>query len=382
MIKLKTTKIQTLNVNIMRNLFAILVIALAVFSCQPAKNEFLIKGTFAGVETGKVYLQKLVDGRPQSIDTADISDGKFTFKGKMEIPDIRFLRLNEQDYFAQLFIDNSNITISAKKDSLRNTKITGSPTQDIFQTYVNEMEKLNKDVMGLQSKYQNAITSGNTQDADKAKIDYMAMIENNKVYTKNFVKEHSNSVVSAYITLVQLSSQIDGAELDSITSKFAPEISTSEYVIKLKQMVEDQKKTAIGAVAPDFTMNDTMDKPIQLSSLRGKVVLVDFWASWCGPCRQENPNVVKLYQQYKDKGFEILGVSLDRTKEEWLKAIQDDKLTWLHVSDLKYWQNSAAQLYAVNAIPQSFLLDKDGKIIGKGLRGDDLAKKLGELFPN
>jgi len=366
----------------MRNVFAILVFALAAFSCQSAKDQFSIKGSIVGVETGKVYLLKLVGEQPQSIDTADIVDGKFTFKGKMEIPDIRILRLDDQNYFATFFLDNANITVTANKDSLRTTKIIGSPTHDIFKIFISEMEKLNKDGMALQEKYQNAMATNNTDVAQKAEIDLKAMIENNKVYTKNFVKEHSNSVVSAYITLYQLSSQIDGTELDSITSKFVPEISNSEYVVKLKELVLEQKKTAIGAQAPDFTMNDTEGKPVQLSSLKGKIVLVDFWASWCGPCRQENPNVVKLYQQYHDKGFEILGVSLDRTKEDWLKGIKDDNLTWIHVSDLQYWQNAAARLYGVNAIPQSFLLDKDGKIIGKGLRGEQLAQKMAELFPN
>ncbi|HZL09794.1 MAG TPA: TlpA disulfide reductase family protein [Prolixibacteraceae bacterium] len=366
----------------MRNLITILVFVLAISSCQTAKDKFAINGSVAGVETGKVYLQKLVDGKPQSVDTTDVVDGKFTFKGKMEMPDIRFLRLNEKDYFAQFFLDNANITVKANKDSLRNTKITGSPTQDIFQIYISEMEKLNKDVIALQQSYQTAMSTGNTNEAEKAKIDYQAMIDNNKVYTKNFVKEHSNSVVSAYIAMVQLASQVDGAELDSIVSRFSPEVSNSEYVVKLKEIVEEQKKTSIGAVAPDFTMNDPEGKPIQLSSLQGQIVLVDFWASWCAPCRQENPNVVKLYEQYHDKGFEIIGVSLDRTKEEWVKAIKDDKLNWIHVSDLQFWQNSAAQLYGVNSIPQSFLLDKEGKIIGKGLRGEELAKKLNELFPD
>ena len=138
----------------------------------------------------------------------------------------------------------------------------------------------------------------------------------------------------------------------------------------------------MGTIAPDFTMNNPEGKPIQLSSLRGKVVMIDFWASWCGPCRQENPNVVRLYQQYHEKGFEIIGVSLDRTKEDWVKAIQDDKLTWIHVSDLQYWQNAAALLYSVKLIPQSYLLDKEGKIIAKGLRNEQLDKKLKELFPN
>ena len=366
----------------MRNVIAIFVFALMVFSCQMAKDEFSIKGSIEGVETGKVYLQKLVEGQPQSIDTADVVDGKFTFKGKIEMPDLRLLRLNEQDYFAQFFLDNASITIKAKKDSLRNTKITGSPTQDVLQIYLTEMEKLNKDMMALQTKYQNAMSTGNTNEAEKAKIDGLAMQDNNLFYTKNFVKEHKNSVVSAYITLAMLAGQVDGTELDSIVSKFTPEISASEYVIKLKEMVQEQKKTSVGVEAPDFTMNDPEDKPVKLSSLRGKVVMIDFWASWCAPCRQENPNVVKLYNQYHAKGFEIIGVSLDKDKTNWIQAIKDDQLSWIHVSDLQYWQNAVARLYGVNAIPQTYLLDKDGKIIAKGLRSEQLAAKLNELFPN
>jgi len=365
----------------MRNLLAILVFILTVFSCQSAKDKFSIKGTIAGVETGKVYLQKIVDGRPQSIDTSDVVAGKFSFKGKMELPDIRLLKLNEQDYFGQLFLDNSNVKVVAQKDSLRSTKITGSPSQDIFQIYLTELERINKDIAKLQAKYQAAMSKANVDEAKKAEIDGTALMDNMKVFTKNFVKEHNKSVVAAYIALVQLSSQIEGAELDSIVTKFPAEISKSVYVIKVKEIADAMKKTSIGAVAPDFTMNDPEGKPIQLSSLRGKVVMIDFWASWCGPCRQENPNVVKLYQKYHDKGFEILGVSLDKTKEEWVKAIKADQLSWLHVSDFQFWQNTAARLYSVNEIPQSFLLDKDGKIIAKGLRGDLLAAKLNELFP-
>ena len=365
----------------MKNLLAILVLALMIFSCQKAKDEFSIKGTIAGVETGKVYLQKLVDGRPQSVDTADIVDGKFAFTGKMAMPDIRILRLDEQDYFAQMFLDNSNVKVVANKDSLQATKITGSPSQDIFQVYRTELERMNKEVANLQEKYQSAMSNGNVAEAKKAEIDYMAMMDNMKVFTKNFVKENNTSVVSAYLTLVQLAPQLEVTELDSIIVKFPAEISESEYVIKLKEMSEGLKKTAVGALAPDFTMNDSSGNPVQLSSLRGKVVMIDFWASWCGPCRQENPNVVKLYQQYNAKGFEILGVSLDKSKEEWVKAIADDQLSWVHVSDLQFWQNTAARLYSVNSIPQTYLLDKEGKIIAKGLRSEQLAAKLSELFP-
>lgn len=365
----------------MRNLLAILVLSLTVFSCHTPKDEFSIKGTIAGIETGKVYLQKIVDGRPKTIDSTSLEGGKFTFKGKMEIADMRILKLNQQDYFAQLFLDNSDVKIIAKKDSLRSTKISGSPTQDIFTIYNTEMERLNKDVAKLQEKYQNAMSTGNADEARKTEIEYQAIIDNMKVFTKNFVKEHNTSVVAAYITLVQLSAQLEGSELDSIIAKFPAEISKSEYVIKVKEIAEGLKKTTVGAIAPDFTMNDPEGNPVQLSSLRGKVVLIDFWASWCKPCRQENPNVVKLYQKYNGKGFQIIGVSLDRSKEEWVKAIKDDQLSWVHVSDLQFWQNAAARLYSVSQIPQSFLLDKEGKIIAKGLRGEQLAEKLNELFP-
>ncbi len=366
----------------MRNYFLIFVFAMAAVSCHIAKDEYSVQGTIAGVETGKVYLQKLVGGQPKSIDSANIVGGKFTFKGKMALPDLRILRLNEKQYFAQFFLENADITVKAKKDSLRNTKITGSPSQDVFQIYVSEMERLNKEGAALKNKYYAAKNVGNNSEADKAKIDYQAMMDNNLVFTKNFVKEHSSSIVAAYITAGQLAMQIDENELESIVSKFPPEFNTTDYVIKLKDMIQEQKKTSVGNLAPDFTMNDPDGKPIQLSSLRGKVVLVDFWASWCSPCRQENPNVVKLYEQYHSKGFEILGVSLDREKEKWLQAIKDDKLSWIHVSDLQFWQNAAARMYGVYNIPQSFLLDKEGKIIGKGMKVDQLDKKLAELFPN
>jgi peroxiredoxin len=366
----------------MRKVIAFFVIALGIVACQTAKDKFTIKGSIAGVDTGKVYLQKIVDGKPVSVDSANISGGKFTFTGKMDMPDIRILRLNARDYFAQFFLENAPVNIAAKKDSLRATKITGSPSQDIFQIYIDEMQKLSKEVVGIQQRYQTAMASGNTADADKAKIDYQAMIDNNQVFTKNFIKKHSNSVVAAYIARYQLAEQAGDAELDSIVTSFPAEIAESEYVKELKKMIEERQKTAIGAVAPDFTMNDRDGKPVELSSLRGKVILVDFWASWCAPCRQENPNVVKVYNEFHPKGFEILGVSLDRSKDDWLKAIADDKLTWMHVSDLQYWQNAAARLYGVNSIPMNFLLDKDGKIIAKSLRGADLEAKLKEIYPN
>jgi len=366
----------------MKKYSLILVTALIVFACQTTKKEFSINGSIAGIDTGKVYLLKVVAGEAQNVDTADLVGGKFSFKGKMTIPDYRLLRLNEKEYFAEFFLDNADITITTQKDSLRKCIITGSPTHDVYKIYANEMERVQKEVSALHAKYKSAMAANNSSEAEKAKIDYQAILENSMVYLKNFVKEHPKSVVSAYICEQHLAAQINESELEEIVKKFPAELDSSEYVIRLKARIADQKRIAIGAEAPDFTMNDPEGKPIQLSSLRGKIVLLDFWASWCMPCRQENPNIVRLYNQYQPKGFEILGVSLDRTKEKWVKAIQDDKLTWKHVSDLQFWQNEAARLYAITVIPQSVLIGKDGKIIAKGLRGEELEKKLAEVFAN
>ena len=158
-------------------------------------------------------------------------------------------------------------------------------------------------------------------------------------------------------------------------------IKASHFGKVVKDVLDKSKTTAIGGAAPEFTLNDVNGKPVSLASFKGKYTLVDFWASWCGPCRVENPTVVKAYNTYKSKGFEILGVSLDDKKENWEKAIAQDKLAWTQVSDLKGWRSDVAALYGVKAIPMNYLLDKDGKIIAKSLRGEELIKKLGEVLP-
>ncbi|RYG32810.1 MAG: TlpA family protein disulfide reductase, partial [Chitinophagaceae bacterium] len=196
---------------------------------------------------------------------------------------------------------------------------------------------------------------------------------------RSLIRQNPKSAVSVYTAMAVLDTESNFAFTDSMAAVFGKQIPKSRYVKMLREKNDRLRNTAVGGTAPDIKLPGPDGSEIALSSLRGKYVLIDFWASWCGPCRQENPNVVRLYNKYKDQNFEIFGVSLDKDKEKWLQAIQKDNLTWIHVSDLKFWQSEAAGLYNITSIPATVLIDPQGKIIAKNLRGQALEEKVAEL---
>ena len=364
----------------MRNILIIILAFTGLFSCAKP-DGFVIKGQIKGKESGEVKLMKYADGKWVAEDSAKIEKGKFVLKGKTALPELRLISMGTQTPIAQFFAENGSITVDANIDSLAQTVVKGSKSNDEFTVLTKEIQNIAKETQGLQQRYTEAMQSGNDEGMKKAQIDYEAMMGNQKVYAKNFIREHPKSSVSPLVVLMQFAQEISAHDIDTLVAFLDPTVRTSVYVTELKKLADKMRITEVGAIAPDFTLNTPEGTPFTLSSLRGKIVLIDFWASWCVPCRKENPNVVAVFSKYKDKGFDILGVSLDREKDPWIKAISDDQLAWHQVWDLKSGQNEVAVKYNVQAIPLSLLLDKEGKIIAKNLRGEDLAKKLAVLLP-
>jgi peroxiredoxin len=364
----------------MKKIIYLLVTILLITSCS-SEPHYIIKGKIEGSENITFFLMKRDAGKTITIDSAKSKKGSFTMKGgAVDYPQLIQLVAGNTRKRTSFYLDNSEITITGSLDSLFKAKITGSKTQDEYQSFIDSNKPLSEKYSQTYMEYQAASKAGNEIKVTELKKQIESIQSEMKTLQKNFVINNPASFVSPSI-LGSVSYEMEASEIESIINVMDSVVASTPQVRLLKEKVIVMKTVAIGQKAPDFTMNDVNGNPVALSSKVGsKLLLIDFWAAWCNPCRQENPNVVKVYTEFHKKGFDVFGVSLDQTKASWIKAIADDKLTWTQVSDLQRGNNAAAVLYAVNAIPSNFLLDENGTIIGRNLRGDDLYNKVKEIL--
>ncbi|HRP31033.1 MAG TPA: TlpA disulfide reductase family protein [Agriterribacter sp.] len=348
----------------------------------PADSNYIVKGKIIGRDTGWVYLSS-AQKRFEKTDSAKLDNGNFKFTGFATEPQFaQFGIIGEDDSRAPLylFLEPGTITIEAFADVVEKAKVSGGTSQDDLEKFTISLHPLEAKQEQLMNQYQQVAATGDTTKKQEIIKRFEEMDAEHKALVAKFVKANPASYVSAVQLALTFGFNPDPKELEPLYNSLEEKIKSSYYGEQIKVVLESAKKAPVGAMAPEFTLNDVTGKPVSLSSFKGKYTLVEFWASWCAPCRQENPNVIKAYNMYNTKGFEVLGVSLDDEKEDWTKAIKDDKLPWTHVSDLEGWQSAPATLYGVKFVPINFLLDKDGKIIARSLRGEGLIKKLGELL--
>ncbi len=348
---------------------------IAILSACSSREGYQLSGTILGIGDTLIYLEQRIDKAYVPVDSARTENGAFEFKGVVGIPDVYYISLPGKREKSMLFLENSTIGFSVHVDSMGHPRVSGSAVQDEYLAFEAGMNSIYQVLDSLRIRLKEAHEKSDTSLASGLEEQVRERFKKVESLPLDYVDQHPASYIAPY--LVQSVHYGKGAaEIEALLAKLDPSLSGSTIVGSMNRRAEMLRNTAVGNPAPDFAQPDPEGNMIRLSSFRGKYLLVDFWAAWCGPCRRENPNLVRAYKKYHDRGLEILGVSLDNSREYWLKAIEADGLAWNHVSELNYWSNSAIRLYGISSIPSNLLIDPEGIIIAKNLSGEDLNAEL------
>ena len=349
--------------------------AAALYACGPVKKDkATITADITGLKDSVVYLSIPVADSAKT-DTLRVKDGKFSWTGEVDGPTKVFLMFPTR--YADFFLENADIHITGHADSLSNLTVTGSASQDEYKAYEASLKSITDQEDKLYGKYEEVQKNDSAKGAWEEQL--AELRQQRRTKTMHYIAANPKSPVSVS-KLADMAVMGEYKQLDSLYQLLDASAQQTSTGQRLGTRIATLKKSAIGEPMIDFTQPDVDGNPVNLSDFKGKYVLLDFWASWCGPCRAENPNVLKAYNAYKDKNFTVVGVSLDDKGEKWREAIKEDGMPWIQLSDLKGFRNDVAKEYGIQAIPSTFLLNPEGIIIAKNLRGEALHKKLAELL--
>ena len=354
-------------------------------SCGSSNNQFELIGNADVSDGTMIYvLQADQNNQPYIKDSTSVQSNSFKFKGISSTPQISYIQVEGVNGYVLAILENGDIKADIYKDSISKSKVYGTKSNDDFIKYKSETKSLVDVMNNISSDAQNAIMSGDVATAMELEKEYNSKEREVMLYEWDFIVDNLDSYMSALLLEVfMIENKVNKDSIIDVYESFSNRIKVSDVGKNIADLLSQfEDPIEVGEIAPDFTAPSIDGPDITLSNvlLDNKVTLLDFWAAWCRPCRIENPNLVRLHKKYKDAGFDIIGVSLDRTREQWEQAVIDDNLPWTQVSNLNFWNDPVARRYSIRAIPQSYLLNKDGLVMGKNLRGQELEDRILSLL--